>query len=101
MAGVGDGFVLNACENWGVGTSNSLRSNRIFPESLSTATANSSLPSGVAVVSHSWRPRMTGDDHARPWMGVFQRTFWVSLQVIGRPMAVDTPSPSGPRNCGH
>src|SRR5215510_13930063 len=34
-------------------------------------------------------------------MGVFQRTFSVSLHRIGRPVAVDTPLPSGPRNCGH
>src|SRR5215510_11137386 len=34
-------------------------------------------------------------------MGVFQRTFSVSLQRIGSPVALDTPLPSGPRNCGH
>ena len=33
-------------------------------------------------------------------MGVFQRTFFVSLQVRGRPVAAALPVPSGPRNSG-
>src|SRR5690349_18303510 len=34
-------------------------------------------------------------------MGVFQRMFSVSLHASGSPVADDTPSPFGPRNCGH
>src|SRR5262245_17610559 len=33
-------------------------------------------------------------------MGVFQRTFSVSLNASGKPVAVLCPSPVGPRNCG-
>src|SRR5438128_8932290 len=43
---------------------------------------------------------MTGDDQALPWTGVFHFTFAVSLQVIGRPLESEWPSPFGPRNCG-
>src|SRR5687768_17101678 len=43
---------------------------------------------------------MTGDDHALPEIEVFHLTLFVSLQVKGRPVAVDCPSPVGPRNWG-
>ena len=44
--------------------------------------------------------RMTGEDQPNPLMGVFQATFSVSLQVIGSPVSMECPCPSGPRNCG-
>src|SRR5206468_1901679 len=45
-------------------------------------------------------PRITGDDHALPWMAVFQTTFFVSLHSVGNPRESVVPSPLGPRNCG-
>src|SRR5581483_9295043 len=59
---------------------------------------DSSLPSGVPVVSQICLPQTTGDDHPRPWIGVFQATFFVSLHSRGRPVASACPSPLGPRN---
>src|SRR5215467_9276465 len=43
---------------------------------------------------------MTGDDQPRSWIGVFQTTLFVSLQLSGRSRASECPVPSGPRNCG-
>src|ERR1700754_1506774 len=53
-----------------------------------------------AVVSHTWSPHTTGDDHSLPWIAVFQRTFLVSDHSVGRLLASETPSPVGPRNAG-
>jgi hypothetical protein len=58
------------------------------------------VPFSLAVVSHTWFPRMTGDDQARPCSRVFQRTFFVSLQPFGKPLPSRIPVPSGPRNWG-
>src|SRR5262249_849491 len=43
---------------------------------------------------------MTGDDQPRSWIGVFQTTLFVSLQLSGRSRASEWPVPSSPRNCG-
>src|SRR2546429_7802174 len=43
---------------------------------------------------------MTGEDQDLPWMAVFHLTFLDSLQVVGRPLASETPWPVGPRNWG-
>src|SRR5262245_3044334 len=72
----------------------------ISPLSRSTQTADSFLPSAVALVSQICLPQMTGDDHALPGMAVFQTTFSLSLHLIGRPRADDRPSPLGPRTPG-
>src|SRR5215218_8103631 len=39
-----------------------------------------------------------GDDHPFPGTSTFQRTFSVSLQWTGRPVALECPWPVGPRN---
>src|SRR5579871_6756438 len=70
----------------------------IFPVFRSRHTAPSSLPSGVAVVSQIWSSQATGEDHALPWIAVFQATFSVSLHRTGRPVAFACPSPVAPRN---
>ena len=72
----------------------------IFPESASTQRAKSSFASGVPVVSQICFPQITGDDHARPWIGVFHFTFWFALHVSGSLLPSAWPSPLGPRNCG-
>ena len=38
----------------------------IFPLATSSASADSSRPSGVAVDTHTWLPTTIGDDQARP-----------------------------------
>src|SRR4051794_41853506 len=73
---------------------------RILPESRSTQMALRVLPSAGAVVIQTCLPSTTGDDQPLPGMGVFQVTFsfFFSSQVIGRPVAFETPEPLGPRN---
>lgn len=58
-------------------------------------------PSSVAVVSQIRLPQTTGEDHPRPWMGVFQTTFPVSLHSSGRSFVEAWPFAEGPRNAGH
>src|SRR4051812_24192721 len=85
----------------GWGTSKSLRSWITFPVFLSTQTADSFVASGVALLTQTWSPHTTGDDHALPSTGVFHATFSVSLQLTGKPLAPSAiPCPPGPRNCG-
>jgi hypothetical protein len=36
-----------------------------------------------------------------PGIAVFQQTLLVALQVRGRPVSVEVPSPRGPRQPGH
>src|SRR5262249_15434644 len=43
---------------------------------------------------------MTGDDHPRSWIGVFQTTLFVSLQSSGRSRAAELAVPPGPRDLG-
>src|SRR5438445_417024 len=61
------------------------------------------LHAGLFVQCHQipYVGAMTGDDQPDPGTATFQATFSVSLQVSGRPRAVEFPCPSGPRNCGH
>src|SRR5215218_4783097 len=73
----------------------------MLPLAASSATAESSRPSRVAVETHTWLSMTIGDDHPRPWMAVFQRTLLSSLQVSGSRVLPLVPDPSGPRNCGH
>lgn len=54
----------------------------------------------VEEVSHTRPPAITGEDHPRPAMAVFQRMFCDSLHSIGRPRSMECPSPPGPRNWG-
>src|SRR4051794_18434631 len=72
-----------------------------LPLSRSTQRTDNSCPSLLAVVSQTSLPRITGEDQARPGVGVFHFTFFSSLQVSGKPLAVEMPFPVGPRNCGH
>ena len=76
------------------------RSCTTLPDSRSTHTAYSFDPLSVAVVIQIWSPQITGELQALPWIGVFQAMFSLSDQVTGRPVAVDMPSPEGPRNSG-
>src|SRR5688572_19577615 len=101
MTGVGEAYELNLWQNCGFGTMNSFKSCRIFPVARSTQIANSSCPSSGAVVNQIRSSQITGDDHALPWIAVFHFTLFVSLQVSGKPLAPECPSPFGPRNCGH
>src|SRR5262245_5162930 len=59
-----------------------------------------SAATSSAVVTHTWSPRMTGDDQPLPWISVFQRTLSFSLQVVTRLRASPRPSAVGPRNPG-
>jgi len=81
--GVGEPWLLKAWQKAGLGSSNTLTSWTTRPLSRSTPTANRSRPSSVAAVIQIWLPSITGDDHALPWMAVFQRTFWFSAQRVG------------------
>src|SRR5205085_904599 len=60
----------------------------------------SCLPSSVPLVNQIWLPQMTGDDQPRSWIGTFQTTFSFSPHLIGKPIALDWPSPVGPRKRG-
>src|SRR4051812_35987058 len=71
-----------------------------LPGCLSTQSTNNSRPSSVAVVSQTWSPHTTGDDHDLPWIGVFHFTFCFSDHVVGRLDESERPWPVGPRNCG-
>src|SRR5688572_7071366 len=75
-------------------------SRKIFPESGSTHSTESSVPFSLAVVSQICFSSSTGDDHARPWVGVFQRTFSVSDHFSGSNSDSTAPWPEGPRNSG-
>src|SRR5436190_10415859 len=100
MTGVEEAWLLVAMQKAGLGLSNTLMSCRIFPLSQSTQTAESVLPSSGALVIQICLPHRTGEDQALPGMGVFQRMFSFSLQVTGRPFAVECPSAVGPRKEG-
>ena len=55
-----------------------------------------------AVVSQICLPSMTGEDHPRPGMAVFQTTPSVSLHRMGGwALAAACPCPPGPRHSGH
>src|SRR5207253_585134 len=100
ITGVGEPYVLNGWAYCGFSTSKSLRSRRIFPVSQSAHRANNWRPSSVAVVIQSCLSQITGEDQARPWIGVFHFTFCSSLQFTGNPVFSEEASPRGPRNCG-
>src|SRR5262245_43868657 len=53
-----------------------------------------------AVVTQTCLPRTTGDDQPFPWTAVFQRTFSVSLQVVGIFFESARPSAVAPRKPG-
>jgi hypothetical protein len=72
----------------------------IAPVPRRTHTANSCLPSSVAVVTQTWSPHTTGEDQPKSWMGRFQTTFSVSLQASGSRAASACPFARGLRNCG-
>ncbi len=63
----------------------------IFPEALSIASSERSLPSSVELVSQIRPSSITGEDHAFPGMAVFQATLVVSLQCKGKPVALLCP----------
>ena len=81
-------------------TSKSRASWITLPVSRSRPTAYILSPVSVAVVTQTWLPQTTGLDQPLSWMAVFHLTFWVSDQVVGRPVASAWPSPCGPRNSG-
>ena len=91
---------MNLWQNCGAATRKTVSSRSTLPESLSTQTTPSAVPSSVAVVSQTCAPQITGEDHALPWMAVFHFTCSVSLNFTGSPVASLCPSPAGPRNCG-
>src|SRR5512138_224822 len=72
----------------------------IRPVSASTQTANICFPSVVAVVTQICFSQITGEDHPRSWMAVFQTTLLVSLHESGVFAAIACPFRSGPRNSG-
>ena len=72
----------------------------IFPVLKSTLIAESSVPFVVAVLSQMRFPSPTGEDQARPWIGVFQAIFSVSDHFSGNAEALTIPCPVGPRNSG-
>ena len=92
--------MFNSAIGSGFSTSKTRISCTIRPESRSTQTANSCLPSSAAVVSQICLSQTTGDEWPRSWIAVFQRTFFVSLQVRGRSACWQAPLAAGPRNCG-
>src|SRR5438128_1387049 len=100
MTGVGDAGLLYACTNAGFSTSKTSTSCTMRPVARSRHRANSFLASGCAVVTQTWLSQTTGEDQPLPGIAAFQRTFSVSLQVIGRPVASAWPSACGPRNAG-
>src|SRR5262245_23229183 len=71
-----------------------------LPVFLSTQMAKSFLPSSVAAVTQIWSSQITGLDQPLLCSGVFHLTFSFSLHFVGRPVALDVPSPLGPRNWG-
>src|SRR5262249_17376438 len=51
-------------------------------------------------VRNTLSPETTGVLTPAPWRGIFQRTFWVRDQRVGRFFSADTPEPPGPRQPG-
>jgi len=81
---------------------------RVSGWSLVFALSRSLVSSGEAgvswaVVTQIRFPSITGEDHPRPGRDVFQTTFDVSLQAVGRfrAEAGACPCPPGPRHSGH
>jgi hypothetical protein len=70
----------------------------VRPVFLSIETARSDRPSSVAVVSQMRSPRIAGDDQPTPAIGVFHAILSDSLHSNGSPLALEWPSPPGPRN---
>src|SRR5258708_5549186 len=100
MAGVGEAKELYCLMFGGLASSNRCRSGTTLPGARSRHTAKYALPSSVAVVTHTWSPHTTGDDHPLSWTATFQRTFSISLHLVGTSLASETPLPCGPRNSG-
>src|SRR5262245_46516440 len=101
MTGLGEAWLLKAISTYSfLGVSKTLISLTILPESRSMHSAERVLPSAGAVVSQTCLPRMTGDDQPLLGMAVFQTMFssFLSSHFSGRPVALETPEPLGPRN---
>src|SRR4051812_38644901 len=100
MTGVGEAKLFLACFRSGLSMWNSSMSCRMFPYSRSTQIARNDLPPSSAVCIQIWLDSTTGEDQPSPGIANFHLTWAVSLQVRGKWVESEIPSPVGPRNCG-
>jgi Fe-S cluster assembly protein SufB len=88
-------------QNWYPGEKTAL-SHRMSPETASTAMTPSviSSPSSLDAVMTTFPSLTTGEAQPFPGSAIFHATPRFTPHEIGTSFALETPCPSGPRNCG-